>query len=260
MSEEERLAAIADSVEREFLNALWSHFDGWRDKVARDFGTTSYQSELKKLRIDPVYSNFGFDFPGYVFIRLAGRLSVSIGRRLGEIYDKMPRHLASSRFDLTKEQVSEKFNDLEVDISLRYSLLSRKDQSHIKTLLEKYGATGAERGLGIEVRYNFNPNDSARLRKDEDMAEYVRDEGLFPMFLIYSSSSPREDAISRLTRAGWTFLRGNDSSEFTKSLFGIDFVDILRREEIQNEIQLRVQDLMEAVYCSYAFSKFTDDQ
>lgn len=256
MIEEDRLKVVA---EREFLESLWTHFDGWQEKIQRDFGKESYTEELDKLRDDPVYSSFGFDIPGYVFIRLTGRLSVSIGRRLGEIFDKMPRTLATSRFGLKREQVAERFDNLEIDISLRYSLLSSNDQTHVMNLAKKHGATGTEQGIGIEIRYNFNPNDSARLRKDEDMARLLLEENLFPIFLIFSSSSPREDAIARLTRAGWFFLRGEETSVFSRSLFGIDFVEILERDEIQAQIGQRVHNLMIAVLGSYAFSRFADE-
>src|SRR3954468_23657411 len=102
-----------------------------------------------------------------------GRMSITFGRRLGEIYDKLPRFVASARFDVAPEQVAEKFNGLELDIGLRYSLLSGPDREHLAAVLAEYGADGTETGVGIEIRYNFNPNDSARLRKDVDMAGYV---------------------------------------------------------------------------------------
>lgn len=50
-------------------------------------------------------------------------MSVSVGRRLDEIYDKIPRFVAAARFDLSPEQVAEKFHDLELDIGLRFALL-----------------------------------------------------------------------------------------------------------------------------------------
>src|SRR5690606_9353070 len=77
-------------------------------KIAEDFGRESYQEELEKLASDPVYRKFAFDCPEYVIVRLMGRMSISVGRRLGEIYDKIPRFVAGARFNVAPDRIAEK--------------------------------------------------------------------------------------------------------------------------------------------------------
>lgn len=244
-----------DPTEKKFLDAIRHHLAGWKRKIDGDFGKESYDAELEKLAGDPVYAKFAFDCPEYVLVRLMGRISISIGRRLGEIYDKLPRFVASARFDVAPERVAEKFNGLELDIGLRYEFLSEQDRQHLLDVLANHGADGSETGVGIEIRYNFNPNDSARLRKDVDMANYIQEEGLFPLYLIYSAISPRDEAIARLTRAGWHFLQGDDASNFTNELFGADFLGILERSEVQERVHEEVRQLMASIFTSHAFSQ-----
>jgi hypothetical protein len=242
-------------IERKFLAAIRHHIAGWTRKVEFDFGHRCYEEELQKLKGDPVYQKFGFDCPEYVLVRLMGRMSISVGRRLGEIYDKVPRFVAGARFNVSPDQVAEKFNGLELDIGLRYSLLSAEDRTHLAQVLAKHGALATATGVGVEIRYNFNPNDSARLRKDVDMAGYVQEQGLFPVYLIYSSISPRNDAIGRLTRAGWNFLQGVEASNFTTELFGADFLGIMERPEVSRRIHDEVRAVMRAIFESYAFKQ-----
>ena len=244
-----------NATEKEFLKSISHHFEGWQRKITHDFSKESYDKELADLSKDPVYSKFALNCPEYVLVRFMGRMSISIGRRLGEMYDKLPRFIASARFGLSLEQIAEKFHGLELDVGLRYSALSNHDKEHIVKLLSNYGADSTEAGVGIEIRYNFNPNDSARLRKDEAMAKYVLSAKLFPLYLIYSDISPRDDAIGRLTRAGWKFLRGNEALDFTNNLFGVNFMDILQQPQVRNQIQNDVQKIMTSITTSYAFSK-----
>jgi hypothetical protein len=244
-----------DTTEKKFLEAIRHHLAGWKQKIDSDFGKASFDHELEKLSGDPVYAKFAFDCPEYVLVRLMGRMSISVGRRLGEIYDKLPRFLASARFDVSPKDVAEKFNGLELDIGLRYELLSAEDRIHVAQTLAALGADGSETGVGIEIRYNFNPNDSARLRKDVAMAGYVQKAGLFPLYLIYSAISPRDDAIARLTRAGWHFLQGEEASNFTTTLFGADFMGILERPEIRDQVHQEIGQLMASIFTSHAFTQ-----
>lgn len=247
--------AALDPTERRFLSAIHHHISGWKQKIKADFGKECYDQELSKLAGDPVYAKFAFDCPEYVLVRLMGRMSISVGRRLGEIYDKIPRFVASARFDIAPERVAEKFNGLELDIGLRYSLLSERDRQSVAAVLARCGADGTETGVGIEIRYNFNPNDSARLRKDVDMATHLKANGLFPLYLIYSAISPRDEAIARLTRAGWHFLQGERASNFTTELFGADFLAILERPEIRQRVHEEIRELMGSIFTSYAFAQ-----
>lgn len=247
-------ATQLNTIERRFLDAVKHHIQGWKTKIENDFGHDSYIAELRALKEDPVYSKFGFDIPEYVLVRLIGRMSISVGRRLGEIYDKLPRFVAAARFNVTPQQVAEKFDGLELDIGLRYALLSESDIQHVKRIVGqlKRGAQEAK-GVGIEIRYNFNPNDSARLRKDVALAGYLEAKGLAPIYLIYSAISPRDEAISRLTRGGWFFLQGNAASDFTTELFGTDFLALLEREDVRQEIHDEVRRIMRSIFNSTAF-------
>lgn len=250
-----RFGENLNPIERRFLEMLHHQIAGLRDKIDRDLGMTPYENELANLSNDPVYNKFSLACPEYVAIRLIGRISISIGRRLGEIYDKMPRYVASTRFSIPEEIIAEEFNGLKLDIGLRYEYLEEVDRRHLASILMNYSAKGFESGVAIEIRYNFNPNDSARLRKDELMARYVCEAGLFPLYLVYSTSSPREDAIARLRRSGWLFLEGENATRFSTDLFGVDFLRILDRPEIYGSVQRDMQELMQKVFSSHALGQ-----
>ncbi|MBM6580994.1 hypothetical protein ILT44_12440 [Microvirga sp. BT689] len=238
--------------EQRFLDALTHHLDGWKAKVERDFSQGAFQRELTDLSGDPVYERFGFNCAEYVLVRLIGRMSISVGRRLGEIYDKVPRFIAAARFNLKPTQVAELFDGLEIDIVLRSTLLSKPDQKHIQQLVSQY-SNEEYKGLGIEIRYNFNPNDSSRLRKDESVANKLRAQGLYPVYLIFSSISPRDEAIARLTRGGWFFIQGQEALDFMHDLLGVDIMSVLENPTISDEIKKQTQDIMRSIFASPAF-------
>ena len=185
-----------------------------------------------------------------------GRMSISIGRRLGEIYDKIPRFVAAARFNIPEEAVAPMMENLELDIGLRFAQVSPPDAQHIKEIIQKFtGKPAIGDGIGIEIRYNFNPNDSARLRKDCDMAGYLGAARLFPIYLVFSAISPRDEAIARLTRAGWSFIVGEKASQFSNELFGINLGDILEQERIRAEIDREVSGLFDDMFSSPAFTE-----
>jgi hypothetical protein len=135
-------------------------------------------------------------------------------------------------------------------------MLSSADSAHLQSTINKYfPAARKHAGVGIEIRYNFSPNDSARLRKDVAMARYVKAEKLFPVYLVFSGISPRAEAMSRLKRAGWAFLTGNQAAEFAQALFGLDLASILDEPLIKEEIQREVGAIMSSMIRSYAFQK-----
>lgn len=248
-------------LEEQFLIALRHHILGLRAKVESDFSKASFDRELGDLQADPIYPKFALDSAEYVLVRFMGRMSISIGRRLGEIYDKIPRFLAAARFGLTPSQIAPKFEGLELDICLLSSDLSREDRSHVEEVvasnptLRKCPLFTSCRGIGIEIRYNFNPNDSARLRKDVSMANHLKDANLLPVYLIFSAISPREEAIARLQRAGWTFIIGEAAVSFAQSLLGLDLAEILDRPKIKAEVKKDIAEVMKAMIDSYAFQK-----
>ena len=243
-------------IEARFLKAVKLHLAGWKAKIENDFREVNYATELASLQGDPVYSKFALDCPEYVLVRLIGRMSISVGRRLGEMYDKLPRYLASARFNVPAEQVAEKFDGLELDIGLRFSALAPSDCTHLKSVLGRFGGMPkSTAGAGIEIRYNFNPNDSSRLRKDVEMAELLIAAKLVPIYLIYSAISPRDEAIARLKRAGWHFLQGDEASGFTKDLFSVDFLGLLDKKEIREEIHQDVREIMCTIFTSPAAKK-----
>jgi len=243
-------------IEEKFMKELRHHLSGWHSKISADFSEESFKTEISQLQNDPVYSKFGFAIPEYVLVRLMGRFSISIGRRLGEIYDKVPRFITSARFDLSPEEVAPMFDGLQLDIGIPLEALSDEDKQHLVPIFQSsFPNSEIKNGLGIEIRYNFNPNDSARLRKDEHMASLLLNAGLFPIYLIFSEISPREEAIARLKRAGWNFLVGKAADGFMNKLIGMDFSTILDRPKIQNEIRQDIDLLMEEMRNSVAFKR-----
>jgi len=241
--------ALDDRFKQRFLAAIRHHIDGLRRKVENDFSDEAVERELASLTGDPVYARFGLASYEYVLVRLIGRMSISVGRRLGEIYDKVPRFVAAARFNLRPDQVAEVFDGLELDIGLRLSQLSGADAEHVKAIVEQCGPLDGK-GIGIEIRYNFNPNDSARLRKDCDMAEKLRQAGLCPVYLVFSSISPREDAIARLGRAGWIFFQGQEALDFTEKLLGVNMMAVLEQEDVAQSIQSEIKSILSAMYAS----------
>ncbi len=224
---------------------------GWKDKVAEDFSTESVQRELDALRKDPVYATFFLASREYVMVRLIGRMSISIGRRLGEIYDKVPRLIAQARFALSKDQVAPKMGgNLELDVCIPFALVSQEDRAHAIATAKKHLELKAPvaKGLGIEIRYNFNPNDSARLRKDVDMAGYLKEAGLTPIYLIFAENSPRDEAIARLKRAGWNFLVGREGLNFMSELVGVDINSFLTRPAVAQEIEREMGEMTMSIF------------
>ena len=110
-----------------------------RDKVQRDMSESAFAVELKALEGDAVYRDFGLAKPEYALIRLMGRMSISIGRRLGEIYDKLPRFITQARSDLTAACVAPVIaGKLELDVCVPLNKLQRDDQVHVAEVVERY--------------------------------------------------------------------------------------------------------------------------
>ncbi|MCG1395184.1 hypothetical protein K4P68_04240 [Staphylococcus epidermidis] len=242
-----------------FLKEVRHHFQGWHDKVSNDFSKDNFETEINKLKNDEVYEQMGFANKQYVAIRLMGRMSISIGRRLGEIYDKIPRFAAKARFDLDDIDIAPTYNNLELDVQIPFKKVNIKDQKHISNTLKKYNIKSSNNGIGIEIRYNFNPNDSSRLRKDVDMAETLVQQELTPVYLIFSTISPREDAIKRLKKKGWRFLIGEEAYSFMNDLIDMDIRTILSEPSIKEEINNEVNSIMKGIFTSYAFKQMLDD-
>lgn len=244
-------------LEAAIIAELRHHLAGWRDKIKNDFSKLNYDKELAALKSDPLYPKFHFDTPDYVNIRFMGRVSISIGRRLGEIYDKIPRRLAIEKYNITQKQVAPKFGGLELDVGLRYSELQADAINFVSEVCKKHINEEIKTdGIGIEIRYNFNPNDSSRLRKDCDMAEKLTEANLRPVYLIFSSISPRDEAISRLERAGWKFLVGQNALDFATELLGMDLAEIWDRPAIKAEIKKEIDGMMSDIKTSHSFSQF----
>jgi hypothetical protein len=243
-----------------FMEELRHHLKGWQNKVNTDFAKANFDKEINGLSVDPVYAKFHLATPDYVFIRLMGRMSVSIGRRLGEIYDKIPRFAAQGRYNLTRDQVVTKLGGLEIDIRLLFSDLDKLDQTHLQKVAKdhlKIDHSGYK-GLGIEIRYNFNPNDSSRLRKDKQLAGLLIDEGLYPVYLVFADNSPRlEDAVTSLERAGWNFLIARPALDFMAEVVGFDISIVLEKEAVSDEIKKETELFMHGIWSSYAASQLT---
>lgn len=237
-------------TQERFLAELRHHFQGWLAKVTEDSSEAAFQAEIESLRADQLYSSFGFATPEYALVRIMGRLSISIGRRLGEIYDKIPRFVTQARFNLTPAEVAPKVDGkLELDVCVPLRRLSADDQTHVtRTMARHVPAAANYTGVAIEIRYNFNPNDSARLRKDVQMAELLQRQGLAHVYLIFSTISPRDEAIARLARAGWIFLVGPLAAQFMNELIGMDIQTILSAQPVRGEVGTEIARIMRVLY------------
>ena len=238
-----------------FLEELRHHIEGWKKKVYDDFGERNFYEELHALSVDPVYAKFHLATPEYVFVRLMGRMSVSIGRRLGEIYDKIPRFAAQGRYNLRRDQVVTRFDGLELDILLLFSHLDEEGLQHLSKVSGEHLMIDPNEfsGLGIEVRYNFNPNDSARLRKDKDLASLLMKQNLYPVYLVFADNSPRlEDAVKSLKRSGWNFLIASPALKFMADVVGFDISKALDDAKVSAEIRKETEQLMHNIWTSFA--------
>jgi hypothetical protein len=244
------------TIEKKFIEELKHHLEGLKEKVQSDFGNESFEKELFKLKSDPIYPAFSLAIDEYTLIRLMGRISVSIGRRLGEIYDKIPRLIAKTSFDIPLDRLAPKMGKkLELDICIPFDVITENNKKHVISTTLPYTKKVDKKGLGIEIRYNFNPNDSARLRKDVDMVNYLKEDKLTPIYLIFSSISPRDEAIARLKRAGWIFIIGEEAAKYANKLFRLDMSGILNKEKVHGEIEKEINSIMKTLYTSYGFKK-----
>lgn len=244
---------LVTQTQERFLRELRHHFQGWLAKVTRDLSQVQFQAEVDSLSNDAVYRSFGLATAEYALVRMMGRLSISIGRRLGEIYDKIPRFVTQARFSLTAEDVAPKVGGkLELDICIPLKRLNSADSSHVQKVVSKrLSPAKPYTAVAIEIRYNFNPNDSSRLRKDVQMAELLLHAKMLPVYLIFSTISPRDEAIARLKRAGWTFLVGAEASGFMNELIQMDIETILGTPDVQREVGLEMDRIMRTVFESY---------
>jgi hypothetical protein len=244
------------TIEDKFITELKHHLDGLKKKVEGDFNREAFEKELLSLKSDPIYPAFSLATDEYTLIRLMGRISVSIGRRLGEIYDKIPRLIAKISFDIPAERCTPKMGDkLELDICIPFDVLTEEMRKHVISTTVPYAKKISKNGLGIEIRYNFNPNDSARLRKDVDMVNYLKEDDITPIYLIFSSISPRDEAIARLKRAGWIFIVGDDAVKYAHKLFMLDMAGILNKETVRSEVEKKINNTMKSLYTSYGVKK-----
>jgi hypothetical protein len=243
-------------IEKNLAAQIDSHLKGLAAKIIQDFSVDSFDGEISDLRGDQVYEGFNLGTEEYALIRKMGRISISIGRRLGEIYDKIPRIIAHYAFNIAESDVAPILGGkLELDTCIDYAVVDKSYHDHIKSVSEKYIRILPEKGLGIEIRYNFNPNDSSRLRKDVNMAELIIEKKLTPVYLVFSSISPRDEAIARLKRAGWHFLIGNDAYAFVSALYDIDFKNLFTSPNIRTTIDTNINALMENLFTSHPFTK-----
>jgi hypothetical protein len=90
------------------------------------------------------------------------------------------------------------------------------------------------------------------------MVDYLRKDGLLPVYLIFSAISPRDDAITKLEKAGWNFLIGDTAIFFGKNLLGLDLAKILDQPNIKSEVKNEINDIMKTIFSSYAFEVITE--
>ena len=125
-------SSLGSRTEERFIAELRHHLAGWLAKVTTDLSAESFKHEIERLGQDPVYRAFGLASPEYALVRLMGRLSISFGRRLGEIYDKIPRFITQARFSLGHEDVAPKMGGrLELDVCVPLARLGIEDKKHV---------------------------------------------------------------------------------------------------------------------------------
>ncbi|MFQ5825610.1 MAG: hypothetical protein ACE5JB_16350, partial [bacterium] len=157
-------------IQDKLILQLDHHLTGLKEKIMQDFSKKSFEQEVASLKSDPIYPKFNLSSEEYALIRLMGRVSISIGRRLGEIYDKIPRLIAQKAFNISEERIAPKMGGkLELDTCLPFDAISDLDKRHIENTVSSFTKKKYSNGAGIEVRYNFNPNDSSRLRMSRPM-------------------------------------------------------------------------------------------
>lgn len=84
------------------------------------------------------------------------------------------------------------------------------------------------------------------------MARLIKKAGMTPIYLVFSTISPRDEAISRLQRAGWTFLVGQKARAFMNDLIGMDIEKILDDPKVKEEIKREIATIMKTLYSAPA--------
>lgn len=247
-------------IENSFATQLEHHLEGLITKIKDDFCEKSFKAEIRDLESNSLYSKFGLASKEYALIRKVGRISISVGRRLGEIYDKIPRLIAQNAFNIPENKIAPKMGGkLILDTCISFDVIDAENRKHVINVTKNHTKRTPKNGVGIEIRYNFNPNDSSRLRKDVDMAGHIIKAGLLPIYLVFSSISPRDEAIARLKRAGWIFLVGPDALAYTKELYQIDMLALLETDRVKSKLKGKIAELMKAMFLSHAFQLVVKD-
>jgi hypothetical protein len=129
---------LVKRTQERFLTELRRHFLGWLQKFKQDLSEEVFEAEINALRGDPVYSAFGLASAEYALVRMMGRISISIGRRLGEIYDKLPRFVTQARFSLDSDSVAPSLDGLELDVCVPLGKLGADDRKHVESVARSH--------------------------------------------------------------------------------------------------------------------------
>lgn len=210
-----------------------------------------------KIENDLLADVFLLNAPSIVQMKLGGRITTSIHRKVGDacekatraiigiVYSIKPERLVAERMvtidlgDGRTEQVTRKIDVLlkaeNLDAIKKQKLLAIIPQFSTE-FLSNVGVRETYRGydlskayftgVGIEVRHAYQSADSKRVQGDKSLAELFIKERLLPVMLIYSGLV--NWSVINAYKRYWLVKVGNNAFDFIKDTTGIDFGGILR--------------------------------
>jgi len=189
----------------------------------QNFPGVSDRSQFSALiSKDPAFADLGLADERYIVARVGGNLVTSLHRKIGDMYEGLFQALLLFRFGLTPEQTK---YQAKVKIGNRVQLRSTDgmipmDRLSTVELPRLDSRWKRSKGLAFEVRSCYQIGDSKRIQADYDMALHLKAESLWPVMLVFCSTSLHSPII-RLSKS-WALFQGEETFAFLRDLTGFD--------------------------------------
>ncbi|HME50642.1 MAG TPA: hypothetical protein VKM55_00355 [Candidatus Lokiarchaeia archaeon] len=234
-----------------------------------------------RIKNDISFSYLGFEASQWAIIRAFTSINISKGRTLGFFFEKTVRkcivhallgsniteNITKAKdkelkgvysketrkpFDKSKPGTRKRGGTYGIDCEIIFdNIENEKIQSRMRKVIKNLSNTNIDyRGVAIEIKYTFMPNDHSRIEKDADFGEILKENNMFPIYLVLSEDDVRKnDAITRLKQSGWNFLMGADSLDFIHKFTMIDLINELfldgEIKETIDELRKKSQEIFE---------------
>lgn len=207
-------------------------------------GITNNDEFSKLIKKDPAFSPFGLERKEYVLARFGGNLITSLHRKIGDIYEGIFTEILAHQFNIEKTKLKYslkiKIND-ELQNRTTDGLVLFKEVHDLalkRRLLKTFG--NKYKGFAHEVRSCYQIGDSKRIQADRDMGLALRHENLYPVMLIFCTTSLR-GPVTRLKQY-WDVREGQNAFEYVKTITDFNLQDFL------NDNKKLIRELMTKVF------------